>query len=174
MDPNVNKDIQKIIAKKSILLVIVVLGIALISGVSLFGKFSSQMANYQNLIKQKLEKIDVIASYEASKEKVDKFKSSLAKPLTQDSLFNKLADFANQNNISIINLSPGQQTDHEDYGSTSFLMTIKAANFKDLVSFFYSIESSPYAMKVQSWSTKLDNSTDFINCDIDIVAVQIK
>jgi hypothetical protein len=172
---NVNKNIQKVLANKSFFLIIIVFVVFLIIAIILYGDYSSKTFNYKNQNEKKLQKIDRIIVYSKSKDEIEKFLSSLPKPLSSDELVNLVDDYAIQNHIDILNVVAKQSQKYEKYISMEIHMAAKVQNFKDLVSFFYLIENSPYLFKLDAWSGRTgDSSTGIIDCDINIIATQIK
>jgi hypothetical protein len=176
MDQNkVNKGIQKILDNKNIFLVVVVVLIFFICAVILFGDFYSKIVNYRDLNRGKLEKIALVDSFNKSKDAVDNFKKSVPKPLSGDELINQIEEYATHNHINVIDVASKDPQNFDNYISTGMNMTVKVKDFKDLVSFFNMVETSPYSLKVEVWSAKSKNAADgSFDCEMYIVASQIK
>lgn len=175
MDINtLNKSIQQIIERKSLFLVVVVLLIFFMIGAALFGDYSSKRVNYQNQIKEKLNRNSVVDDYDKSMAQFNEYASSLAKSATGDALI-QLEDYASQYNINVLNASPGEVQEHGYYSSIGFHLSVRVGDFKDLISFLQTVENSPFRFKVDYYTaTMADVNTGSINCEINITSTQIK
>src|SRR5205085_1428706 len=128
---------QNVILKKNFFLVIVVVLIFFITAVILFGDYSSKMGNYKNENQKKMEKISRIKEYSQSKENLAKFMAAVPKSLGPDELVAQVDDFALHNHISIVNVSSKDMQKFDEYVTMEIQISVKAQNFKDMVSFFH-------------------------------------
>jgi hypothetical protein len=174
MDLDINKILQNIIAKKNIFLAVVVVLIFLISGIALFGDYSTKATSYKLQNQKKSEKIERITEYNKSNEDFKKFISSVPKPLGADELVSQVEDYAVQNHINISNVSSTSMQKNAQSQTLSMDMhfNIRAKNFKDLVSFFHMVEAA-YSFKIQAWSGRKADPTGAIDCDLTITSTQL-
>ena len=99
----------------------------------------------------------------------------MPKTISTDALINQVDDYAIQNHIEILDVSAKDPQKLEDYTSLGIHLAVKVKDFKDLVLFFYMIETSPYSLKVESLNGKIqDSKVGSITCDINIISNQIK
>ena len=136
---DLNKGLQNILAKKSFILVVVVVLAFFIFGVALWGSFSSKRVAYQNQIQQKKQKNLVIEEHDKVRKKLSEYLASLTKPLTSDALSNKIVDYAAQYNVEIIEINPGDIKKFDYYISIPIQLTVKTKDFKNLISFMQSL-----------------------------------
>ena len=167
--------IQKIIENKSVFLVIVVVLIAVICGVILFGDYSTKVVNYKEQNKSKLEKIDLISAANKSTEALDGFAKNFPNSFSGDELANKVEEYAIRHHINIVDMTSKDPQKLDMYATISIKTSFVVKDFKDLVAFFDEIENSPYSLKVESLSAGTRDATDgSFSCEVNIVATQIK
>ena len=169
------KLIQKVIQNKSLFFVVVVVLAFSVAGVVLWGGFNSKMVFYQNQIRQKKEKNTIILEYNKVKKQLDEYLSSLSKPLTSEALISKIASYASQSHIDIVDINPQGTKKFDNYVSIIINLSITAKDFRDIVSFIRLLETSPYSFKIQNWKGKMpDSEAGVTACDLNIVSVQVK
>ena len=172
---NANNALQNILAKKSIILVVVVVLAFFILGIVLWGSFSSKTAAYQNQIQQKKQKSIIIEERDKVKKRLSEYVASLTKPLTSDALTNKIADYALQYNVEIVEINAGEVKKFDYYISTPILLTVKIRDFKNLISFMKILETGKYAFKIEKWKGSMDESgAEAANYEFNLTSVQVK
>jgi|GEM_PF-5404401 len=169
-----DKKIKKILEHKSILLVLVVVVVCIMFGTTLWSNYKTQAEDYKKQLKEKSSKNDLISAFDKSNGKLNEFVSFFPKQLSGDGLLSQVADYATQNNITILSVAPEEPQSHEEYITTGLRLNIQSKDFKSLISFFYTIETSPFPLRILHWSTKIVDKSDFINCDVNIVSIQLQ
>ncbi len=175
MSANPNNTLQNILAKKSLILVVVVVLAFFILGIVLWGSFSSKTAAYQSQIQQKKQKNIVIEERGNVKKQLSDYVAALPKPLTSDALTNKIADYALQHNVEIIEINAGDIKKFDYYIVTPILLTVKIKDFKDLVSFMNMLETGKYPFKIEKWKGTMDESdAEATSYEFNLTSVQVK
>lgn len=176
MDQNgLNKIIQQITDNKNIFLVFVVVLFFVIAAVILFGDYSSKFESYKKQNQSKMEKVSLLGEFNRSKEALDVFLKSRPKTLEGNELVSKIEEYAVANHINIIDITSRDPQRYDVYMTTAIRMNMNAKSFKELVSFLNKVETSNYALRVESLSVKAKSPNDgSFNCEVNIVATQMK
>ncbi|MBI3602492.1 MAG: type 4a pilus biogenesis protein PilO [Candidatus Omnitrophica bacterium] len=174
---DLNKVFEKLFEKKSLLAAVAVLVLVSVVAMALLKDYSSKAANYQNQMQQMHQKIDMIARHEESLKQLNQLTSSLPKPMSTQKLINQLTDYATQNQVDILDITPKETKRENLYTITVVHSSVNASSFKNLLLFLRAVETSPYALRVESWSGKSQESdlgTGAVSCEIDIASIEIK
>lgn len=170
---SINKIIQTIISKKSIFLAVVVVLGFIVSAIVLYGDFSTKINSFETQNQSKIKKIDRIKEYDQSKEELKKFLASLPRPLNPDELIGQVEDYAINNRITIVNISSKDMEKHDDYKSMEITMSIKAPSFKNLLTYFRVLETSPYSLRIKSFSTQKGETPESLESNLIIIATEL-
>ncbi|MBF0489829.1 MAG: type 4a pilus biogenesis protein PilO [Candidatus Omnitrophica bacterium] len=170
-----NRAIQVFVERKSLLLVVLVVILFAICAVQLFRDYSSKVAAYKDKSKQNVLKLNYISEYNKSADELKAFVSSLPTVVSSDEMVNQVADLAAKNDITINNISSSKESQRTDYSSSwSINVSVHVKSFQSLVSFFYALETSKYLFRIQSWAGSGDPKLGTIDCEVRILATQIK
>ena len=132
--------------------------LAVIGGLMIFNGYRARATEYQQQIKALQDKMDAIGRYKRSQEALKGFFASLPGELENDRLITQLTDYAAQNNVDIINYAPGQNKSEKLYDMFRVRLNVSAGSFSGLLAFVRMIERSPYALRVESFSTGVKNN----------------
>ena len=173
---DLHKVFRKLFEKKSLFAVGVVLVVALIAALALWKNYSSKLTDYQSEIQQTHQKIDIIAAHDQSLKELNKFTSFLAKPLSQEMLIHQLTDYAAQNQVDILNITPKETRSENFYTISVVQLNVTAGSFKNLLLFLRAVETSPYTLRVESWSARSqdDLGAGSIECEMNVASIEIK
>ena len=76
------------------------------------------------------------------------------KQVTVDQIVDTLSGYALEEKIKILSYSPTLTEDHTYVKVNSFTISILAENYQRMLSFVKTIENSPYALRLESWSAE--------------------
>ena len=173
---DLNKILGKLLDQKTLFAILLVVLAALAAALMLFKDYSVRVNHLQQQNKQVSHKVDVIKDHDTSAQKLNAFSSSLPKSLTGEMFINQLSDYAAQNQVEILNITPGATKKEDFYNVTSVHLNATANSFKNMLLFLKTIETSPYALRVDSWSGQLQesNNSSSVNCEMDIASIEVK
>lgn len=176
------KQVQRDIFQRKDTLIITILLVA--TPVSCFyiytkkSKEASAMAQSMSVYEQKLTALEGL---QAAKKELTEYVAQFPDPIPDDELIDEISRMADNHNIQILTISPLQQSQDADYTLTTVTLSIIAANISDMRSFFETIENSPYPLRIDGWSVRIDSPLTYdpdkansIRSNIDIASVNIK
>jgi len=98
-------------------------------------------------------KLSAIEVQKKSAEHLADFFKSFPEAIPSEPLINYLNNLANQNRIEIISIFPAKKTSKTLYELTTLQMQLAAHAYADLSLFIYDIENSPYAVRIENFSS---------------------
>ncbi len=141
--------------------VLIIIGLVLVTGTGVvllyfnFMQRSMKIAQTTKTYKEQWESAKVSKTVKA---KYDKFVADFPKKISIDDLIDKVSAFAIQQNVQIIAFSPAQEVS-DDYTKISKInIDVSTESYGDLIQFMQNIEQSPYAIRVDSWQSKLEST----------------
>lgn len=112
----------------------------------------SSINNEILLLNNKIKAVDRLTQ---ARKDLDEIKKGMPLELPDDELINKVAAIANTYGINIANVSPLSTEDRGNYTLTSVVLTAVSPNFETMWEFVNSIETLPYAVRIENWATNL-------------------
>ena len=171
---DVAKISQGLLEKKELLAQGISVGLAAIILISIFSHHQSQAKAYHQQIQQLREKIDLIQDYDKNTKQLKAFLSTLPKELDDDRFSDQIIDYAAQNNVTIVSVTPGQRKIEGRYEVARNRLTVRANAYKDAVFFIRAIESSVFALRIDSCQISMqdhsreDRPADDVEITLDI------
>jgi len=143
----------------------------------IFNQYRGKMSDYQEQTKLLQEKIQAIADLQDSKKKLEKFVSDLPQELPESNVIKQLVAYSTQNNVVIISYLPMEVVDNAYVSMTKYRLVVWTTNYKNMVRYIRTIESSPFGLRVDEWSggktsNKLGGSG--VGANIDIISLKTK
>ena len=143
----------------------------------IFQQYRSQEEDLQKQIKLMQEKIKTIQDYEESLKTLETYMASLPQNLEEGKVVKQLAVYATQNHVIILSFIPlGMESGAFD-SITKIRLTVWVKTYKDMVRFIRTIETSPFGLRIDSWSGGLQNHKFGLNgvgATIEISSIKIK
>lgn len=155
------KDLKKVdykkllqdIQKKPELAVGLLIGVAAVAVcLHLFSRAGVEGQSLRAEIKKIEEKIKAIADYNSTQEEFNQFLANLPEKITENTLIEKLTDFAAARNIQIESFSPAKSQSDAFYDLTGVVIDITAKEYKDVWLFVHDVENSKYAIRIDTWA----------------------
>ena len=144
------KVLQGLIEKKELFLQVILSGITVIALISIFNDYRKQSEKYHQEIRQLHEKSKLIGKHNEVLKRLNAFLSGLPKELDEDQFSDRILDYAAQNNLAIVSIVPGQKRAENLHDVYKSRLSMRANDYKDVLLFIKAVESSPYALKVDS------------------------
>ncbi|NTV28875.1 MAG: hypothetical protein HGA80_02220 [Candidatus Omnitrophica bacterium] len=140
-------------------------GIVFIAIVVVGFMFSITMASMQDLEGQKAalqEKTGPISKYKEAVTKQEDFMRSLPQSLGEDNFIKVLTDMATRREVRITDFTPPVLKSEIYYKSLTSKITFTGQAFQNIILFIRDLEQSSYAIKVNSWSLRLQQNKAFL------------
>lgn len=127
------------------------------------------------------KKLTALQNLQAAKKELGEYVAQFPDPIPGDELIDEISRMADKHNIQILTISPLQQNRDENYDLTTVNLSVIAGNISDMRSFFETIENSPFPLRIDGWSVRIESplaynpeTTNSIRSNIDIALVKIK
>jgi len=125
----------------------------------MFKIFFGQQEQSQNLktqMSQMEKKIAVIAKVDQALKELNALVESLPIGIPESALIDKMTDFAEKSNIHIVAFYPLETEENEFYKRNRVSLVISADHYKDFLRFVRDVETSPFNLRVDQWSSSLE------------------
>ena len=147
----------------------------------MFQIFNGRQGEIKTL-KGKLEQLEkkgaVIETYHATQKQFTAFISNLPKGVPEDTVIEKLTDFAANHDVQILSFSPAKMESKKFYDKVIVNLNIISKNYKNLCLFVNDIENSPYALRLERWGGFMEeaekNNTPAIHAQITVASIIFK
>ncbi len=174
---DVNKILELLFAHKARTLSTVFVVIGIIGLLMIFDGYRARAAEHQQDMKRLQEKIAVVGQHSPSLKALKKFFAALPRPLEDEQLIAQIADYAVQNNVAILNYTPGPSKGGKLYDSSRMRLSVSASKFNDLLAFVRTIERSPYFLKIESFTGGVKDgakATGPLTAEMSVASVRMK
>jgi len=160
--------------------VLIIIGAILITLIGTFHLYNSSKTNVALLeeeaiaLEKKLEAIEKLKKIEANYNKLIK---DFPKSASEQEFMNILSKLAFDNNIEIKSFSPAKKQTFSLADITRVNLHLISNSYQDMVRFIESTENSPYSIRIEQWSGKMegsDSSSGIIASNIKINSIEIK
>jgi hypothetical protein len=147
-----------LIAKKFEVLSVVIL----IAGVAGTVVISSNATNEADLLSDQVrvlrEKVDPIKKYKKAEEEKSRIVQSLPRALAEDDFISTLTDIAGKRGVRITDFVPPTVQESQYFRKLTSRITCVASTFREAVSFVNDIEKSEYALRIEGWVIRPEQS----------------
>jgi len=151
-----NIDVKKIVdvvkSRPDILIIAALIILTLILVIHNFSSNKIKSKKLKKSIKQAEEKLKVTDLNRSLHSQYNDFVDQFPDTLTDDQMINKLADFALAHDVRIQTFSPANERNYNNWVLTSIKLKISSQNYQNTVAFIKSIETAPYAIRIEKWS----------------------
>ena len=172
---DLNQVLQKYINSKNLMIIMLVA--ATITGYFIYKDFSTKETKLKQKIQQSDNKMQVIKDQVQSLKQLNQLTDSLVKPLSPDLAINQLTDYAAQNQVQVLNMTPSGVQNHDLYSVNIIHIKINAPSFQKLIGFLHTIENSPYTFRLNMWvNTSSENLSvsGQVSSEMEVASIQIK
>jgi hypothetical protein len=121
---------------------------------------------------QAKEKLEAIKARDAAIQELNKYKSSIPKPLNVFDLIRLINNYAKIDNDTITSYIPTQSKDMGLYDLINVHFEVVSDDFRKMMLFLRKIESSEYPLRINSWSGReLDGGKVSFTIEINAVLI---
>lgn len=154
---DIGKFLKTIQQRKDILAGIVLVAITLMTANDILSKERVKTRDLSQKISLLEKKIKAIDSYKKAKGQLTALVKSLPQGLPEaDNIIQKVNSLAIDHDLQISSFAPSNRIENDFYNQVNLKLTVSSNDYKNLVLFIKDIEQSPYNLRVELWSAKIE------------------
>lgn len=157
---------------QNFLIKLVLITVSLLIAGLIFNDHRLKDQDLRVLTSQAQAKLEVIKARDEAIRDLKNFKSSLPKKLNESELIALISNYAKLCRVNTVSLSPAESRDVGLYDVINISFNAVSHNFKEMMFFLRTIETSNFPLRVDSWSGNEGNNGE-ITFSINISAVVI-
>ncbi len=128
-----------------------------------YGSYKSSMTTLKRTAKELDEKMKSFEKLQITQKQHDEFLKNAPEAIKKGSFVETISELAIKRDIQIISFSPVKERNNTFVNLASIEVNVTSNNYANLVLFMRDIESSPFAIRVLTWSGKTSSSLDRIS-----------
>jgi len=142
-----------VLSRRDYMIALVIIVVALLGNGFMILSKKGNTAKLKEEITALEKKVESSEKLTAAKKKMADFSKNFPEQIPEDRLLKILTDFAIENDVKVVSITPDTKKSQPLYDYNRVRLNLAAGKYSDLWSLIYTIENSPYALRVERWET---------------------